>query len=138
MQGGLTATSGLPFNVHLQGKVSYISIVQSLTLCRLYIFGGNDIRIGAMNNLWCFDMAMIGDLEELAQNKSLSADYPLEWKQLATRGSVPSPITHHKTVVAGKNMYLIGGVMTGRDYTQNQMYRLDLQSLNWDIVGTRG
>ena len=43
------------------------------------------------------------------------------------RGSIPGGITHHHTVVAGKNMYLIGGVMTGRvEYNQNQMFRLDL------------
>ena len=43
------------------------------------------------------------------------------------RGQIPGGITHHQTVVAGKNMYLIGGVMTGRnEYNQNQMFRLDL------------
>ena len=34
-------------------------------------------------------------------------------------------------------MYLIGGTMIGKDYNQSQMYRLDLQTLNWDSVGTR-
>ena len=27
--------------------------------------------------------------------------------------------------------------MAGREYIQTQMYRLDMQTLNWDIVGTR-
>ena len=27
--------------------------------------------------------------------------------------------------------------MQGREYTQNNMYRLDLQTFNWDSVGTR-
>ena len=34
-------------------------------------------------------------------------------------------------------MYLIGGTMNGKDYNQLQMYRLDLQTLNWDSVLTR-
>ena len=34
-------------------------------------------------------------------------------------------------------MYLVGGTMNGRDYNCNQMYRLDLQTFNWDMVATR-
>lgn len=90
-----------------------------------------------MKNLWCFDLSSIGDLKELAASKSLQQDYPLEWKHVPTRGQVPAAVAHHKTVVVGKNMYLIGGVMAGRDYNQSQMYRLDLNSLSWDSVGTR-
>jgi N-acetylneuraminic acid mutarotase len=40
--------------------------------------------------------------------------------------------------MAGKNMYLIGGCMNGREYSNLQMYRLDMHSLNWDLVGTKG
>ena len=61
----------------------------------------------------------------------------MDWKQLQTRGQAPGSISHHQTVVAGKNMYLIGGVMGGRDYNQNQIFRLDMQSLNWDLVMAR-
>ena len=35
-------------------------------------------------------------------------------------------------------MYLIGGTMNGRDYVCSQMSRLDLQTLNWDVIQTRG
>lgn len=105
---------------------------------RLYIFGGNDIRIGTMNNLWCFDLSQIGDVKELHKYKNQNNDYPMAWQELKMRGQIPGGITHHQTVVAGKNMYLIGGVMTGRnEYNQNQMFRLDLQTLNWDSVMTR-
>ena len=48
------------------------------------------------------------------------------------------PVSHHKTLVVGKNMYLIGGSMHGKEYTCSQMYRLDLNTLNWDMVKTRG
>ena len=52
------------------------------------------------------------------------------------RGQIPGAVAHHLTVVAGKNMYLIGGVMDGHDYNQRVMYRLDLQTLSWDRVRT--
>lgn len=35
-------------------------------------------------------------------------------------------------------MYLLGGSMVGKEYTCSQMYRLDLNSWNWDLVKTRG
>ena len=35
------------------------------TFERMYIFGGNDIRLGTMNNLWQFDLLNIGDLKEV-------------------------------------------------------------------------
>ena len=35
-------------------------------------------------------------------------------------------------------MYVVGGTMNGREYTCSQMCRLDLQTLQWDQVGTRG
>ena len=34
-------------------------------------------------------------------------------------------------------MYLIGGSMNGREYQCAQMYRLDLSTMSWDMVGTR-
>ena len=46
---------------------------------RLYIFGGNDIRIGTMNNLWCFDLSQIGDVKELHKYKNQNNDYPMAW-----------------------------------------------------------
>lgn len=103
----------------------------------MYIFGGNDIRIGAMNNLWQFDLGNLGDLSMLSRNNRANAENPIDWKECKMHGSIPGTISHHQTVVAGKNMYLIGGCMGGRDYNQSQMYRLDLQTLNWDQVGTR-
>lgn len=35
-------------------------------------------------------------------------------------------------------MYLVGGSMHGKEYTCNQMYRLDLNTFNWDLVKTKG
>ena len=35
-------------------------------------------------------------------------------------------------------MYLIGGTITGKEYAQSQMYRLDLQTYNWDQIATFG
>ena len=50
-----------------------------IAMLRLYVFGGNDIRFGPMNNLWCFDLQQIGDLPELCKYKNQSQDYPMSW-----------------------------------------------------------
>lgn len=97
----------------------------------MYVFGGNDIRIGTLNNLWRFNLAAIGDLRD-----NSSENCALTWEEVETHGSVPGQVSHHKCIVVGKNMYLIGGSMNGRDYNCQQMYRLDLQTLNWDQVAT--
>lgn len=82
-------------------------------------------------------MESIGNLKELSASKSLQQDYPLEWKLVQTRGQVPAGVAHHQTIVVGKNLYLIGGVMLGRDYNQSQIYRLDLSTMIWDRISTR-
>lgn len=84
--------------------------------------------MGPLINLWSFDLGNIGDLRESTTSKQASFEGGLEWKAHSMHGTIPGPISHHKNVVAGKNLYLIGGTMQGRDYTQNQMYRLDLQN----------
>ena len=85
-----------------------------------------------MNNLWSFDMSSFTDIRE-AQTPANQ----LEWRPLKTFGKTPGQVSHHQSIVVGKNMYLIGGSMNGKDYNQSVMYRLDLQSLNWDTVQTR-
>ena len=58
----------------------------------MYIFGGTDIHIGNMNNLWCVDLENIGDLRNV-QNNSPGGRDPnegiIEWKSVQTHGSVP-------------------------------------------------
>lgn len=103
---------------------------------KMFIFGGNDIRVGLNNNLWSVDLSAVGDLQQVAgqpNNAQVFDDMPkLEWKAVPTKGSVPPPIAHHRCIVTGKNMYLIGGTMMMKDYQQTQIYRLDLQTYNWD------
>ena len=59
----------------------------------MFIFGGNDIRVGLNNNLWSVDLAALGDLQQLAgqpPNAHVFDDMPkLEWKAIKTLGSVP-------------------------------------------------
>ena len=50
----------------------------------MYIFGGNDIRMGTMNNLWSFGMTSI---DELREGQSQGA--PMEWKLIKTHGKIP-------------------------------------------------
>lgn len=98
----------------------------------MFVYGGSDIREGTLNSLWCFDLTEIsGDLQDASTENNV-----LEWQEIRTHGSVPSQISHHQCIVAGKNMYLVGGALSGRDYNCSQMYRLDLQTFNWDMVAT--
>jgi len=65
--------------------------------------------------------------------------FQVSWRaEIFTFRLITGPVSHHQSIVAGKNMYLIGGCMHGREYSCSQMYRLDLQSFNWDLVGTKG
>ena len=57
----------------------YRLMLLTLFIFRLYVFGGNDIRFGPMNNLWCFDLSQIGDLADLCKYKNQSQDYPMGW-----------------------------------------------------------
>ena len=99
----------------------------------MYFFGGNDIRMGTMNNLWSLELDSIGDLKDRSSRNAMSLDGSnFEWKSVRCHGSIPGPLSHHQSVICGKNMYLIGGCITGKDYNQSQMYRLDLQTFNWD------
>ena len=88
--------------------------------------------MGTMNNLWCFDLNGVANMTESNFNEHI------EWKPVKMHGEIPGQVSHHQSVVYGKNMYLIGGTMNGRDYVCSQMSRLDLQTLNWDVIQTRG
>lgn len=79
----------------------------------MYIFGGNDIRDGTMNNLWSFDLR---SLDGLKSGQSASDPATMAWQPIRTHGSIPDAISHHQSIVAGKNMYLIGGSMLSKDY----------------------
>lgn len=61
----------------------------------MYIFGGTDIRLGNLNNLWSLDLSTIGDL------RSIQASSPgrdpnqeiIEWKRVKTHGSTPGKLS---------------------------------------------
>lgn len=82
----------------------------------MYIFGGNDIRDGMMNNLWSFNLA---SLEGLKEGNNTHESMEMAWQTLRTHGQIPEAISHHQSIVAGKNMYLIGGSMLCKDYNQS-------------------
>lgn len=62
------------------------------------------------------------------------------WQDLTqqTRGSRPSARHGHNAVVVGSNMWMVGGVVispgssTGT-WTSRELYRLDLQTLEWSL-----
>ena len=55
-----------------------------LSVCRMFVFGGNDIRVGTLNNLWYIDMSEVGDMRDDSNNNN-----NLEWREVKTHGSTP-------------------------------------------------
>ena len=51
-------------------------------LCRLYIYGGNDIREGTLDSLWCFDLSKIGSLKDEANAARENEALTMEWRKL--------------------------------------------------------
>ena len=58
-------------------------------LRRLYIYGGNDIREGTLNSLWCFDLSKIGSLKDEANAARENEALTMEWRKLETHGTGP-------------------------------------------------
>lgn len=56
---------------------------------KLYIYGGTDIREGAFENLWRFELGALEVLNDLG-NLSPGAERPNHsWERLETRGTSP-------------------------------------------------
>ena len=55
----------------------------------MYIFGGNDIRMGTMNNLWMLDLAQVGNLRENVNDSNAPR---IEWRPVKTHGSIPGKL----------------------------------------------
>jgi len=62
------------------------------------------------------------------------------WERIPDRGEVPSPRWQHMMAVDPSNgrAYLIGGDGFGAAHFDSSLYELDLRSLAWRIVTTRG
>ena len=71
----------------------------------LYVFGGKDIGIGHLNNLWRIDL---NDLQEFINGESEYQINP-EWQLVETSGAKPTAMSHQSSVVFQGKMYNFGG-----------------------------
>ena len=55
----------------------------------MFIFGGNDIRMGTMNNLWSLDLNPLGRLKDNVNDNNAPI---IEWKPIKTHGSIPGKL----------------------------------------------
>jgi hypothetical protein len=69
----------------------------------LYIHGGRDLKVGAMDNMWRVSISEI--LSHLNDS-----EFPVSWEVVTPKGKGPGPISHHTTVVFGDKMILVGGL----------------------------
>ena len=85
------------------------------------MFGGKDIGIGHMNDLWCMN------LQDETKFMPGESEYNLnaEWELVETQGaSKPKPLANHTCVEYQGKMYLFGGSNLGGENLQ--MHTLDL------------
>jgi hypothetical protein len=99
----------------------------------LYVFGGKDIGIGHLNNLWSINLS---DLDPFVVGES--EYHPnSEWELIETMGKdQPPPMSHHSSVEYNGKMYLFGGSSLNRENTD--MYSLDLNRYQWNLVKSKG
>jgi hypothetical protein len=96
------------------------------------VFGGKDIGIGHLNNLWCMN------LQDLDRFVSGETEYHpnSEWELIETSGvNKPPRMSNHTSVEYGGKMYLFGGSFS----TENlAMYSLDLNRYQWILLKPKG
>ena len=84
------------------------------------IFGGADRGQSHFN-----DMAI------LQRNKR-------DWRKREGKGDLPTPRSGHAAVCYGKYMFLFGGIDFTEEAAYNDLYVLDMQTLEWRYVGESG
>lgn len=86
----------------------------------IVVFGGADRGQSHFN-----------DLATMQKNKR-------EWRKRESKGDVPTPRSGHATVCYGKFMFLFGGIDFAEEAAYNDLYVLNLETLEWRYVGEAG
>ena len=61
---------------------------------------------------------------------------PLVWKRVSYDGDGPGSRISHAMVQLGHHLYVLGGGSGNRSF--NDLHRLDLYTMHWEIMHTRG
>jgi hypothetical protein len=104
----------------------------SFSFDRLFVYGGKDLQIGYMDNLWCIDLR---DLQEFVPGQGEYQANP-QWEQIKINGTTKPPaLSNHSSVVYKNKMYLFGG--SSNESENVAMYTLDLQLFKWSLVNVK-
>ena len=61
---------------------------------------------------------------------------PLLWRSVPADGDTPGSRVSHRTLLIGHYMYVLGGGSGSRSF--NDLRRLDLYTMRWELMPTRG
>ena len=90
----------------------------------LYVHGGRDLREGALDNMWRLDLDAVMRATE-------DPTFPVQWDQVTYRGTKnPGRISHHKCVVQGDKMVLVGGLRG--EASNAECWVFDLKTNAWE------
>lgn len=108
---------------------------------KLYVFGGEDIKEGRVDDLWCLDLDAFFDKEEKElEDNELEDQSELDkycWHKIETHGDHPGKIAHHKACIESQCMYVFGGIDDAGDNIKH-FYCLDMNSFKWSKYDTEG
>lgn len=118
------------------------------------MFGGLDIREGSLNSLYELNLQCLNDIDpdELSFPNSPPILSNYRWRQVQTSGvpmNTPGKtgrIAYHTSCVHKDNVYIFGGNMpvsnnldgNTDDLYANKLYYLNLRTMTWSTMRTRG
>jgi len=84
----------------------------------LYIHGGRDLGAGQLENMWRVDLDSLLRATE-------DATFPAHWELIQFKGAkTPGKISHHKCIVQGDKMILVGGIKGDASNTDTWIFDL--------------
>jgi hypothetical protein len=79
----------------------------------LYVFGGQDVKVGLLKSLWRINLGSVINLDQSHQQHNLAgqAKGSDKWEIVETKGNVPDPMSHAAGFCSAiKNkFYIFGG-----------------------------
>jgi len=94
--------------------------IKESSLNRIYIFGGNDIKEGAIGNMYSIDPE--------------SSD--IHWRKLDLKGELPNKIWSHTANIFNNLIYIIGGICSHSP--SNKIYEINLETNISKLISING
>lgn len=111
-----------PISYHVDGIDARGGASLLKTENNLFLFGGADRGQCHFSDLWMYQ----------------KSDSSYDWFKGDSSGDVPTPRSGHATVLYDGAMLLFGGIDYSEEAVYNDLYCLDLETLEWKYVGEAG